>query len=116
MGVEYWDKWVVVFPGKMGISWKHAYPYVDHYTSFEEANAQASKNANTVAIPLALFERYKEYERRMVQAERTLQQCQSNRLYLSAAHPNFGSARVARSLSDLSFEVRFSDLGEPGSV
>jgi hypothetical protein len=114
MSADYYDRWVCVFPGKMGISWKHAYPYAEP-VSKAEADAAAEKNCNVVAVPYALFERYKEYERRMVVAERVLQQCQSNRLFLSVAHPNFGSARIATSLSSLSFEARSSDPLSSGS-
>jgi hypothetical protein len=63
------QKWTCVFPGKMGLSWKRAW---DGVGSKEEAEAQAAKNCNVVAVPLQLFETMKEHERRMVIAERPL--------------------------------------------
>jgi hypothetical protein len=63
------EKWTCVFPGKMGISWKLAW---NAYGTRGEAEAQAAKNCNVVAVPLALWLRYKEYEHRAVAAERKL--------------------------------------------
>jgi hypothetical protein len=60
------EKWTCVFPGKMGISWKLSWN--EHGTK-EEAEIQAAKNCNVVAIPLALWLRYQEYENRAVAAE-----------------------------------------------
>jgi hypothetical protein len=58
--------WTCTFPGKMGLSWKRAWHGVG---TKEEAEAQAAKNCNVVAVPLQLFETMKEHERRMVAAE-----------------------------------------------
>ena len=71
MSEPYFTEWICVFPGKMGISWKRAW-----YGSGtkEEAEEQAQQNCNVVAIPLALWERYHEYETRMVRAEKKLQE------------------------------------------
>ena len=51
--------WVCLFPGKMGISWKLAHNRVG---TREEMEVLANKNCNVVAVPLGLWERYKEYE------------------------------------------------------
>lgn len=64
------EKWVCVFPGKMGLSWKLAHDAVD---TKEEAEAKALKNCNVVAIPLQLYDHVKEMETRMVVAENNLQ-------------------------------------------
>ena len=53
----------------MGISWKLAH---NELFSKSEVDATAAKNANVVAVPLALWLRYMEYERRAVAAERKL--------------------------------------------
>lgn len=59
-------KWTCVFPGKMGLSWKRTW----HGTGTkEEAERQASKNRNVVAVPLEMFRKIKEHESRMVLAE-----------------------------------------------
>lgn len=52
------EEWICVFPGKMGITWKQAWSP----TSKDEAEKQASKNRNTIAIPLAFWKRYKAFE------------------------------------------------------
>lgn len=63
------EKWTTTFPGKMGLSWKRGW----HGEGTKaEAEAQADKNCNAVAVPVEFFDRYKEYERRMVEAEREL--------------------------------------------
>lgn len=62
------ELWTCMFPGKMGISWKASWGT----GTKEEAEAQASKNCNVIAVPLALWLRYKEYEHRAVAAERKL--------------------------------------------
>src|SRR4051812_34625792 len=64
------DKWVCVFPGKMGISWKLANDTV--FDSKKTAEDVACQNCNVVAVPLELWERYREYEHRSVVAERKL--------------------------------------------
>jgi hypothetical protein len=61
-------EWTVIFPGKMGLSWKQAW----HSGTKEAAEAQAAKNCNAIAVPVQLFEKMKEHERRMVIAEREL--------------------------------------------
>ena len=61
------QKWTTIFPGKMGLSWKRGW---DGVGTKEEAEAIASKNCNVIAVPLELFERIKDNERRMVIAER----------------------------------------------
>lgn len=63
-------EWTCTFPGKMGLSWKRAWGGVG---TKEEAEAEAAKYCNVVAVPLELFEKMKEHERRMVQAERKLE-------------------------------------------
>lgn len=63
------DLWTCIFPGKMGISWKLAW---NNHGTKAEAEEQASKNCNVIAVPLALWLRYKEYESRAVVAERKL--------------------------------------------
>jgi len=63
------ELWTCIFPGKMGISWKLAW---NSYGTKAEAEEQAAKNRNVVAVPLALWLRYKEYEHRTVVAERKL--------------------------------------------
>jgi len=64
------EEWTCIFPGKHGLSWKQAW-----YGSGprEEAENQASKNCNVVAVPLQLFQHIKEIEHRMVAAETKLQ-------------------------------------------
>ncbi len=59
------ERWTCVFPGKMGISWKLAW---NSCGTKQEAEVQAAKNCNVVAVPLALWLRYKEYEHRSVAA------------------------------------------------
>ena len=73
---NFFKEWVCIFPGKFGLSWKHAHPY-DIYNSKEEAEVEALKYGNVVAVPLKLFEQMKKYEERMVVAERTLDVQQS---------------------------------------
>lgn len=58
--------WVCIFPGKMGISWKLSH----EATTREEAEIQAAKNCNVVAVPLQLYEKMRELEDRMMNAER----------------------------------------------
>ena len=62
-------EWTCIFPGKMGLSWKRVW---DDVGTKEEAEAQAEKNCNVIAVPLQLFEHVKEVEKRMVLAERAL--------------------------------------------
>lgn len=59
------ELWVCIFPGKMGISWKLSWGE----GTKAEAEAQASKNRNVIAVPRSLWLRYKEYEHRTVKAE-----------------------------------------------
>lgn len=66
---EHFEEWTTIFPGKSGISWKRGW---DGVGTKEEAEAIASKNCNVVAVPLELFEHIKDIERRMVFAERKL--------------------------------------------
>lgn len=61
------EQWTCIFPGKMGLSWKRAW---DGVGTKEQAETEAAKNCNVVAVPLQLFEKMKEHERRMVKAER----------------------------------------------
>ncbi len=63
------DRWTCIFPGKMGLSWKLAW---NSFGTKEEAEEQAAKNCNVVAVPVQLYEHIKETERRMVEAERKL--------------------------------------------
>lgn len=79
------DRWTVVFPGKMGLSWKQAPPYT--VMSKAEADALAAQSGNVIAVPMQLFEKMKEHERRMVRAERQLQDCQSFRVIVSITNP-----------------------------
>jgi hypothetical protein len=60
--------WTCAFPGKMGLSWKRAWTE----GTKEEAEAEASKWANVIALPVQLFEHIKQMEHRMVVAERKL--------------------------------------------
>jgi len=62
------ELWTCIFPGKMGISWKRSWGE----GTKEEAEAEATKNCNVIAVPFALWARYKEYENRTVVAERKL--------------------------------------------
>lgn len=62
--------WTVVFPGKMNLSWKRA-SFFDYGTR-EEAEAEAARYANVVAVPVELRDHLKEVEHRMVAAERKL--------------------------------------------
>lgn len=70
-GGRYFTRWTCTFPGKMGLSWKRAW---DGEGSKEEAEAEAAKNCNVVAVPVELFEKMKHYEHRTVEAERKLQE------------------------------------------
>ena len=79
------ELWVCVFPGKMGISWKLTW---GHGTR-QEAEAQAAKNRNVVAVPLALWLRYKEYEHRSVAAEAKLVEVARLRLDYKDGTPVF---------------------------
>lgn len=83
------SKWVCTFPGEMGLSWKHAPPY-EMYKTKEAAEAEAAKARNVVAVPLDLFMTMKDHERRMVLAERKLQESS-----LDAAEIERLRARVA---------------------
>jgi hypothetical protein len=65
------DKWVCVFPGKMAICWKEASVEFD---TREEAEEQAKKNCNVVAVPVALFDNYKNYIQKLQLAERLLRE------------------------------------------
>jgi len=60
-------EWTTIFPGKMGLSWKRGW---DGVGTKEEAETEAAKNCNVIAVPLQLFEHIKEIEQRMVKAER----------------------------------------------
>lgn len=80
------DRWTCIFPGKLGLSWKHAPPY-EHYATKEEAEAVAAKNCNVVAVPSQLFEKMKEHERRMVAAERELAEIKSRSLRPGPGEP-----------------------------
>jgi hypothetical protein len=62
-------EWTCVFPGKMGLSWKRAWHRIG---TKEEAEAQAAKNCNVIAVPMQLFDKMKEHELRMVVAEQKL--------------------------------------------
>ena len=59
-------EWTCIFPGKMGLSWKRAW---DGVGTKEEAEIQAMKHCNTVAVPLALFEHIRNVAKRMVEAK-----------------------------------------------
>ncbi len=77
---SYFKEWVVVFPGKMGISWKnsqgiYAAPH-DRFMSYEEAEKESEKWKNTAVVPWDFWEKYKEYERRTVEAEGRLTEIQ----------------------------------------
>lgn len=63
-----YGEWCVIFPGKMGLSWK----IVTSYDSKEEAETAAAKNCNTVIVPTDLYVTMKENEHRMVAAESKL--------------------------------------------
>ena len=62
------ELWTCIFPGKMGISWKNSWGQ----GTKAEAEEQATKNRNVIAVPVALWLRYKEYEHRTVVAEQKL--------------------------------------------
>lgn len=66
-----YKEWTVVFPGKMGISWKRFQEFIG---TEDEARAEAAKWGNSVAVPLELCLKMKEYERRTVAAEQKLQE------------------------------------------
>lgn len=84
------ELWTCVFPGKMGISWKLAWNNVG---TKAEAEAEAAKNRNVVAIPLALWGRYKEYEHRTVAAERKLMEELGIRVDYIDREPKFVQVR-----------------------
>jgi hypothetical protein len=63
------EQWTCIFPGKMGISWKIAW---NSHGTKAEAEAQAAKNRNVLAVPLALWLRYREYEYCLVVAKQKL--------------------------------------------
>lgn len=67
---ECYESWVVIFPGKYGLSWKLG---DDRIMSKEEATKVAEKNFNAVVVPSQLYETMKDHERRMVAAEGLLQ-------------------------------------------
>lgn len=46
-------KWTCIFPGKMGLAWKRAW-YGEG--TKEEAETQAAKNCNVIAVPVQLAE------------------------------------------------------------
>lgn len=56
---EYFKEWTVIFPGRLGISWLLAW---DATGTKEEAEAEANKHRNTVAVPLQLYKNLKHYE------------------------------------------------------
>lgn len=64
---DYFKEWVVIFPGKMGLSWKS----MGNGTK-NECELQALKHCNTTVVPLRLFEHIKDIETRMVDAESKL--------------------------------------------
>lgn len=80
------DKWVCVFPGKMGISWKLAYGGV---FSKEEAESYAIKYGNVVVVPLAFWEKYREYEHQAVVAKQKLIEVANLRLDYNEGNPTF---------------------------
>lgn len=65
------EKWTTAFPGKMGLSWKRGW---DGVGTKEEAETEAAKNCNVIALPLYLFLHIKQIEHRMVVAERIVNQ------------------------------------------
>lgn len=69
------NEWTCIFPGKMGLSWKQSWGT----GTKEEAEVQADKNCNVIAVPLQLFETMKDHERRMVAAERELQEIKAGK-------------------------------------
>lgn len=71
---ECYESWVVIFPGKAGLSWKLGN---DRIMSKEEATKVAEKNFNTVVVPYQLYETMKDHERRMVEAEGQLRSIKS---------------------------------------
>lgn len=79
MSDSYFGEYACVFPGKMGISWKLASgPWDD----LEKARDEAEKNCNVAVVPWEFWERYKEYEGRMVAAEAELSKLKElNRFY-----------------------------------
>lgn len=56
-------EWTCVFPGKGGLCWKRAWDCVG---SREEAEAQAAKNCNVVAVPVDLWENINYYQKQYV--------------------------------------------------
>jgi hypothetical protein len=65
------EEWTCAFPGKMGLSWKQSAGVMTK----EEAETQAAKNCNVVAIPLELMKHIKNIERRLVKAETIVNEC-----------------------------------------
>ncbi len=65
------NEWTCVHPGKGHICWKRATSFVG---TKEEAEAEANKWANVVAVPLHLADKIDEYNRRTVAAEQLLDQ------------------------------------------
>jgi hypothetical protein len=63
------EKWVCVHPGKMGLYWKIAR---SGEWIKEEAEIEASKNCNVVAIPLELFNHIEDIQNRVFKAESLL--------------------------------------------
>lgn len=61
------DKWVCIFPGKGELYLKLATDR--EFDSEKEAQEQASRNCNVVAIPLCFWEKIEEIQDRAVQAE-----------------------------------------------
>ena len=82
------EKWTCVFPGKMGICWKQAYPYI--IGTKEEAEAAAAQFCNSVAIPLQLYEKMKEHEQRMMAAERKLAEYERRAMETQELPKGFG--------------------------
>lgn len=50
------DKWLCIFPGKGGRSWRLWKAYSKELMSQQEAQSYADKFANVVAVPLFLWE------------------------------------------------------------
>lgn len=62
-------QWTCIFPGKHGLSWRLAW---NSQGTKEEAEAEATKHCNVIAVPVELYIHIKDIERRMVEAERRL--------------------------------------------
>ena len=51
------NKWVCIFPGKMGLVWKLAYNKI--FDTRIEAEIEADKYCNVIAVPVMLYEHLK---------------------------------------------------------